>query len=86
MTPRQFRGPLVLLGARDASKLVETLACEDVIASSRGSRLRISFHYYNVPEDVQAGASEASPEARSAGGGAPAPQLKSEASMRKGRR
>jgi hypothetical protein len=54
MIPRQFRGPLVFLGALDAAKLVETLAREDVIASSRGPGLRISFHNYNVPEDVQA--------------------------------
>jgi len=98
LTPAEpeLRGPLVVLGAHDAAKLVETLAREDIIVSSRGPGLRISFHYYNLPEDVEAvlrvldrhpelvaraerspqperRASEASPEARSAGGGAPAP-------------
>jgi selenocysteine lyase/cysteine desulfurase len=48
------RGPLVVLGAREPAKLVEALASEDVIVSSRGPGLRISFHYYNIAEDVQA--------------------------------
>ena len=69
MTPRQFRGPLVFLGARDASKLVETLAGEDVIASSRGPGLRISFHYYNVLEDVQAGRAKRVPKREALGVG-----------------
>ncbi len=47
------RGPLVVLGVNDAAKLVEILARENVIVSARGNGLRISFHYYNVPEDVR---------------------------------
>ena len=53
-TPPELRGPLVVLGARDAAKLVETLAREDIVVSSRGPGIRISFHYYNLPEDVEA--------------------------------
>ena len=53
-TEPELRGPLVVLGAADAAKLVDALSREDVIVSSRGPGLRISFHYYNVPEDVQA--------------------------------
>jgi selenocysteine lyase/cysteine desulfurase len=49
----ELRGPLVVLGTRDGAKLVETLAREDIVVSSRGPGLRISFHYYNVPEDVE---------------------------------
>jgi selenocysteine lyase/cysteine desulfurase len=56
MTPvePELRGPLVVLKVRDASKLVAILAGEDVIVSARGDGLRISFHYYNIPEDVAA--------------------------------
>jgi selenocysteine lyase/cysteine desulfurase len=53
-TEPERRGPLVVLGTRDAAKLVEILGQEDVIVSSRGPGLRISFHYYNIAEDVQA--------------------------------
>ncbi len=50
----ELRGPLVVLGAHDAPKLVEILAQEGIVVSSRGDGLRISFHYYNIPEDVKA--------------------------------
>jgi len=53
-TEPERRGPLVVIGARDPAKLVEILGREDVILSSRGPGLRISFHYYNIVEDVQA--------------------------------
>jgi selenocysteine lyase/cysteine desulfurase len=53
-TEPERRGPLVVLGALDPAKLVEALAVEGVIVSSRGPGLRVSFHYYNVPEDVEA--------------------------------
>ncbi len=54
LTPEEpdRRGPLVVLESNDAAKLVEALASEGVIVSSRGAGLRISFHYYNIPEDV----------------------------------
>lgn len=48
------RGPLVVLDTRDGAELVETLAREGIVVSSRGNGLRISFHYYNIPEDVDA--------------------------------
>jgi selenocysteine lyase/cysteine desulfurase len=56
LTPSEAerRGPLVVLGTRDGAKLVEVLGGEGVVVSSRGSGLRISFHYYNIPEDVDA--------------------------------
>ncbi len=56
LTPAEpeSRGPLVVIRARDAAKLVEALARENVIVSARGDGLRISFHYYNIPEDVEA--------------------------------
>jgi selenocysteine lyase/cysteine desulfurase len=53
-TEPERRGPLVVLGTPDGTKLVEALAREGVIVSSRGPGLRISFHYYNIPEDVDA--------------------------------
>jgi selenocysteine lyase/cysteine desulfurase len=48
------RGPLVVLCCRDAGRLVEELRHENIVVSARGSGLRVSFHYYNVPEDVEA--------------------------------
>jgi selenocysteine lyase/cysteine desulfurase len=47
------RGPLVVLGATDGAKLVDALAGEGIVVSSRGAGLRVSFHYYNLPEDVE---------------------------------
>jgi selenocysteine lyase/cysteine desulfurase len=44
----------VVLKVGDAAKLVARLAEENVIVSARGDGLRISFHYYNIPEDVKA--------------------------------
>ena len=56
LTPEEpeHRGALVVLGTSDGPKLVEALARENVIVSSRGPGLRVSFHYYNIPEDVDA--------------------------------
>ncbi|HEY7817800.1 MAG TPA: aminotransferase class V-fold PLP-dependent enzyme, partial [Vicinamibacteria bacterium] len=56
LTPREpeLRGPLVVLGVKDAPKLVDALARENVVTSSRDRGLRISFHYYNLPEDLDA--------------------------------
>ncbi|HJS73675.1 MAG TPA: aminotransferase class V-fold PLP-dependent enzyme, partial [Vicinamibacteria bacterium] len=53
LTPAEpeSRGPLVVLKVPDAPKLVQALDREDVIVSARGDGLRVSFHYYNVPED-----------------------------------
>jgi selenocysteine lyase/cysteine desulfurase len=48
------RGPLVVLDCRDAGALVEALARENIVTSARGNGLRVSFHYYNLPEDVDA--------------------------------
>jgi selenocysteine lyase/cysteine desulfurase len=46
------RGPLVVLGCRDSQKVVDSLAGEGIVVSARDSGLRVSFHYYNLPEDV----------------------------------
>jgi selenocysteine lyase/cysteine desulfurase len=56
LTPEEpdRRGPLVVLGCRDAAGLVDILAREDIVVSARGNGLRVSFHYYNLPEDVDA--------------------------------
>jgi selenocysteine lyase/cysteine desulfurase len=55
LTPEEpeSRGPLVVLACSDAPRLVEALAAENVIVSARGAGLRVSFHYYNIPEDVE---------------------------------
>ncbi len=48
------RGPLVVLGCTQADELVEALASEGIIVSARGAGLRVSFHYYNLQEDIDA--------------------------------
>lgn len=48
------RGALVVVGATDAQALAARLAARGVIASARGSGLRVSFHAYNNDDDVDA--------------------------------
>ena len=52
-TPPESKGPLIVLRAKDADALVQKFAEHDVVLSSRHDGLRISFHVYNTPEDVQ---------------------------------
>jgi len=56
LTPEEpeRRGPLVVLGVTDASRAVDELGSRDFVVSARDSGLRISFHYYNVTDDVDA--------------------------------
>lgn len=46
------RGALVVVGATDAQALASRLAARGVVASARGSGLRVSFHAYNNDADV----------------------------------
>jgi selenocysteine lyase/cysteine desulfurase len=46
------RGPLVVVRAADAAELVRRLEARGIIASARGSGLRVSFHGYNNDGDV----------------------------------
>ncbi|MGE4221751.1 MAG: aminotransferase class V-fold PLP-dependent enzyme [Vicinamibacterales bacterium] len=48
------RGPLVVVRATDAAALVERLAARGIVASARGTGLRVSFHAYNDASDVDA--------------------------------
>jgi selenocysteine lyase/cysteine desulfurase len=43
-----------MIGSIDADRLVETLAAERILCSARDGALRVSFHYYNTPQDVDA--------------------------------
>ncbi len=56
LTPEEpaERGPLVMIGSTDAPRLVAALAAEGILCSVRDGSLRISLHYYNTAEDVQA--------------------------------
>jgi selenocysteine lyase/cysteine desulfurase len=47
-------GPLVCVVSTDPAALVEALAAERIVTSSRDANLRISLHLYNVEEDVDA--------------------------------
>ena len=47
------RGPLVVIRSRDAQALVARLQQKGVITSARDGGLRLSFHAYNTPEDVE---------------------------------
>ena len=53
-TPRdpRRRGPLVCVRARDVGELVEALAADRIVVSSREDKLRVALHLYNVDEDV----------------------------------
>jgi selenocysteine lyase/cysteine desulfurase len=46
------RGALVVLRFTDAGALVDRLAGRGIIASARGTGLRVSFHAYNNDDDV----------------------------------
>jgi len=48
------RGPLVMVRSTDAPKLVEALARESILCSTRDGSLRVSLHYYNTTADVDA--------------------------------
>ncbi len=54
VTPRAVgeHGPLVCVLSTDPSALVEALAEERIVTSTRDLSLRISLHLYNVEEDV----------------------------------
>jgi selenocysteine lyase/cysteine desulfurase len=45
-------GPLVCVVSTDPSALVDALAKDGIVTSSRDSNLRVSLHLYNVEEDV----------------------------------
>ena len=49
-TPRDpsARGPLVCVRSTDVERLVETLAREAIVVSSRDDNLRVALHLYNV--------------------------------------
>jgi selenocysteine lyase/cysteine desulfurase len=48
------RGPLVVVRSTDAATMVRRLEQRGIIASARGTGLRVSFHAYNNDEDVDA--------------------------------
>src|SRR5438270_11006331 len=48
------RGPLVMVGASDAPRLVAALASQGILCSTRDGALRVSLHYYNSAGDVDA--------------------------------
>ena len=54
-TPADSVGPLIVLQAaseEDASAMVAALARQNIVASSRGDRVRISLHFYNSADDI----------------------------------
>lgn len=53
-TPAESGGPLVVLQCRDSAQLLQALAHNGIVASSRFDGLRISFHIYNTLDDVEA--------------------------------
>jgi len=56
LTPEQpaLRGPLVMVRSTDAARLVEALARDGILCSTRDGALRVSLHYYNSVGDVDA--------------------------------
>jgi len=53
-TPADSAGPLVVLQAKDSTRVVEKLAAAGIVASNRHDGVRISFHVYNTMNDVTA--------------------------------
>jgi selenocysteine lyase/cysteine desulfurase len=56
-TPENSEGPLVVVEGRDTQSAAETVRRLErlgIIVSSRDSGIRVSFHAYNAPEDVDA--------------------------------
>jgi selenocysteine lyase/cysteine desulfurase len=55
-TPRDpgRRGPQVAIRTHDMGRAVAELARRGIIVTSRDGNLRAAFHYYNVPEDIDA--------------------------------
>jgi selenocysteine lyase/cysteine desulfurase len=53
-TPRAEveHGPLICVVSTDPNALVDALAAERIVTSTRDSNLRISLHLYNVDDDV----------------------------------
>jgi selenocysteine lyase/cysteine desulfurase len=56
LTPEEpaARGPLLMIGSTDAPRLVEALAEQGILCSTRDGALRVSLHYYNSAGDVDA--------------------------------
>lgn len=56
LTPEEpaARGPLLMIGSSDAPRLVEALAGQGILCSTRDGALRVSLHYYNNAADVDA--------------------------------
>ena len=54
LTPEEpaARGPLLMIGSSDAPRLVEALAGQGILCSTRDGALRVSLHYYNNAADV----------------------------------
>jgi selenocysteine lyase/cysteine desulfurase len=48
------RGPLVVVRSTDAATMIGRLEQRGIIASARGTGLRVSFHAYNNEQDVDA--------------------------------
>ena len=56
LTPEEpaLRGPLVMVRSTDARQLVDALVREGILCSTRDGALRVSLHYYNTAQDVDA--------------------------------
>jgi selenocysteine lyase/cysteine desulfurase len=54
VTPRDpaEHGPLICVASTDPDALVDALAAERIVTSTRDTNLRVSLHLYNVEEDV----------------------------------
>jgi selenocysteine lyase/cysteine desulfurase len=52
-TPADTVGPLVVLQAKDLNEILRRFDARGIVASGRYDGLRISFHLYNTPGDVE---------------------------------
>lgn len=52
-TPRDSRGPLVVLQMKDSDAVVKKFSSRNIVVSNRMDGLRVSFHLYNTMDDVR---------------------------------
>ena len=53
VTPRDRHGPMIAVASRDQHALVEAMANDGIVVSSRDGNVRISPHFYNSAGDVE---------------------------------
>lgn len=54
VTPTDSHGPMIAIASTDDHALVDAMAADRVVVSCRDGNIRVSPHFYNTPEDIDA--------------------------------